>query len=102
MLARGLNCHYRQKNAFFGQKIFFQKVNFIQNLLRTQNTVFHWVKNNFMLSNPKLVFFTRFYLIIKKTLLFPRVHDGQGAPQAGPVGEGQDGGQLGGVQRPVP
>ena len=30
------------------------------------------------------------------------MHDGQGAPQAGPVGEGQDGGQLGGVQRPVP
>ena len=59
------NYHFRQKNAFFGQKkAFFQKVYFIQNLSVTQNTVFHWVKNNFMLSHPKLVFVTRFYLLI--------------------------------------
>ena len=29
------------------------------------------------------------------------MHDGQGAPQAGPAGEGEEGEQLGGVQRPV-
>ena len=28
----------------------------------TQNTVFHWLKNNFLLSHQKLVFFTRFNL----------------------------------------
>ena len=30
----------------------------------TQNTVFHWLKNNFLLSHQKLVFFTRFNLPI--------------------------------------
>ena len=43
---------------------FFWKVHFIQNLSVTQNTVFQWVKNHLLLSNPKLVFFTRFYLAI--------------------------------------
>ena len=65
VLPRGSNCQFCQKNAFFGQKMsFFWKVHFIQNLSVTQNTVFQWVKNHFLLSNPKLVFFTRFYLNI--------------------------------------
>ena len=47
------------KNAFLGQKMtFFQKVHFIQKCSVTQNTVFQNVKNNFLLSQNKLVFFT--------------------------------------------
>ena len=30
----------------------------------TQNTVFQWIKNYFLLSNPKFVFFTEFNLVI--------------------------------------
>ena len=37
---------------------FFQKVHFIQKCSVTQNTVFQYVKNNFLLSQKKLVFFT--------------------------------------------
>ena len=62
-LQRGSNCHFCQKNAFFGQKMtFFQKVHFIQKCSVTQNTIFRCIKNNFLLSNPKLVFFTEFNL----------------------------------------
>ena len=40
-LGRGSNCHFFQKNAFFGQKkAFFQKVHFIQKCSVTQNTIF--------------------------------------------------------------
>ena len=55
--ARGANCHFCKKNAFFRQKMtFFQKVHFLQKWSVTQNTVFQWFKNNFLLSHPKLVF----------------------------------------------
>ena len=65
-LARGSNCHFCQKNAFFGQKkAFFQKVHFIQKCSVTQNTVFQYVKNNFLLSQKKLVFFTILNLHIR-------------------------------------
>ena len=37
---------------------FFQKVHFIQKCSVTQNTVFQYVKNIFLLSQKKLVFFT--------------------------------------------
>ena len=58
-LGRGSNCHFCQKNAFFGQKkAFFQKVHFIQKCSVTQNTVFQCVKNNFLLAQKKLIFFT--------------------------------------------
>ena len=61
----GSNCNFCQKNAFFGQKkAFFQKVHFIQKWSVTQNTVFQCIKKYFLLSHPKLVFFTRFYLSI--------------------------------------
>ena len=64
-LGRGSNCHFFQKNAFFGQKkAFFQKVHFIQKWSVTPNTIFEWVKNDFLFSNPKLVFFTEFNLFI--------------------------------------
>ena len=58
-----------KKNAFFGQKkAFFQKVHFIQKCSVTQNTIFQCIKNNFLLSNPKLVFFTEFNLHIKNLI----------------------------------
>ena len=64
-LSRWSNCHFSQKNAFFGQKkAFFQKVHFIQKCSVTQNTIFQCIKNNFLLSNPKLVFFSEFNLYI--------------------------------------
>ena len=57
--------HFSQKNAFFGQKkAFFQKVHFIQKCSVTQNTVFQCVKNNFLLSQKKLIFFTILNLYI--------------------------------------
>ena len=44
-LQRGSNCHFCQKNVFFGQKkVFFQKVHFIQKCSVTQNTVFPYVQ----------------------------------------------------------
>ena len=43
---------------------FFQKVHFIQICSVTQNTVFQYVKNIFLLSQKKLIFFTEFNLII--------------------------------------
>ena len=43
---------------------FFQKVHFIQKCSVTQNTVFQNVKNNFLLSQNKLVFFTILNLLI--------------------------------------
>ena len=62
-LQRGSNCHFCQKNAFFGQKMtFFQKDCFIEKWSVTQNTIFKCIKNNFLLSNPELVFFTEFNL----------------------------------------
>ena len=62
-LGRVSNCHFFQKNAFFGQKkAFFQKVHFIEKCSVTKNTIFQCIKNNFLLSNPKLVFFTEFNL----------------------------------------
>ena len=65
VLSRWRNCHFCQKNAFFGQKkAFFQKVHFIQKWSVTPNTIFEWVKNDFLFSNPKLVFFTEFNLFI--------------------------------------
>ena len=61
----GSNCHFCQKNAFFGQKkAFFQKVHFIQKCSVTLNTVFQYVQKNFFCSNPKLIFFTKFNLDI--------------------------------------
>ena len=64
-LCWGSNCHFCQKNAFFGQKkAFFQKVHFIQKCSVTQNTVFQCVKNNFLLSQKKLIFFTILNLIM--------------------------------------
>ena len=69
-LGRGSNCHFLQKNAFFGQKkAFFQKVHFIQKCSVTQNTVFQYVKNIFLLSQKKLVFFTILNLPISLHLL---------------------------------
>ena len=68
-LCWGSNCHFFQKNAFFGQKkAFFQKVHFIQKCSVTQNTVFQCVKNNFFLSQKKLIFFTILNLVITWTL----------------------------------
>ena len=62
-LGRVSNCHFFQKNAFFGQKkAFFQKVHFVQKCSVTQNTVFQCVKKFFFGSNPKLIFFTKFNL----------------------------------------
>ena len=62
-LQQGSNCHFFQKNAFFGQKkTFFQKVHFIQKCSVTQNTVFQCVPTKFFWSNPKLIFFTKFNL----------------------------------------
>ena len=62
-LQRGSNCHFCQKNAFFRQKLtFFQKDRFIEKWSVTQNTIFKCIKNNFLLSNPELVFFTEFNL----------------------------------------
>ena len=47
------------KNAFFRQKkTFFQKIHFIQKCSVIQNTVLQYVKNNFLLSQKKFVFFT--------------------------------------------
>ena len=64
-LRRGSKGHFCQKNAFFGQKMtFFQKVHFIQKCSVTQNTVFQYVKNIFLLSQKKLVFFTILNLLI--------------------------------------
>ena len=58
-LRRGSTGHFCQKNAFFGQKkAFFQNVHFIQICSVTQNTVFQCFKNNFFLSQEKLIFFT--------------------------------------------
>ena len=52
--ARGPNCHFCQKNPFFGQKMaFLWRVHFIQKWTVTQNTVFQWVKNNFLLALQK-------------------------------------------------
>ena len=71
VLGRGSNCHFFQKNAFFGQKkAFFEKVHFIQKCSVTQNTVFQCVKKNFFWSNPKLIFFTKFNLGILQCELF--------------------------------
>ena len=44
--------------------IFFQKVHFIQICSVTQNTVFQYVKNIFLLSQKKLIFFTELNLIM--------------------------------------
>ena len=74
--SRGSNCHFFQKNAFFGQKkAFFQKVHFIQKFSVTQNTVFQYVKNIFLLSQNKLVFFTILNLFIFFCNLPPSEHD---------------------------
>lgn len=68
-LGRGSNCHFCQKNAFFGQKkAFFQKVHFIQKCSVTQNTVFQYVKKIFFWSNPKLIFFTKFNLEMRDSV----------------------------------
>ena len=58
-----------QRDAFFGQKkAFFQKVHFIQKCSVTQNTVFQYVKNNFLLSQKKFVFFTILNLVMTNVL----------------------------------
>ena len=60
------NYHFCQKNVFFGQKkAFFQRFHFIQKWSVTPNTIFECIKNDFLLSNPKLVFLTEFNLYIK-------------------------------------
>ena len=65
LLSSRWNSHFSKKNAFFGQKkAFFQKVHFIQICSVTQNKVFQYVKNIFLLSKKKLIFFTEFNLII--------------------------------------
>ena len=66
-LQRGSNCHFCQKNAFFGQKMtFFQNDCFIEKWSVTQNTTFKCIKNIFLLSNQELVFFTEFNLSMTK------------------------------------
>ena len=50
---------------------FFQKVHFIQKCSVTQNTVFQYVKNVFLLSQKKLVFFTILNLSIVQAFLEP-------------------------------
>ena len=66
--------HFSQKNAFFGQKkAFFQKVHFIQIWSVTPNTIFECIKNEFLLSNPKLVFLTEFNLLIRHNCLRHRM-----------------------------
>ena len=63
LLSSRWNSHFSKKNAFFGQKkAFFQKVHFIQIWSVTPNTIFECIKNDFLLYNPKLVFFTEFNL----------------------------------------
>ena len=70
LLSSRWKSHFSQKNAFFGQKkAFFQKVHFIQIWSVTPNTIFECIKNDFLLSNPKLVFLTEFNLIIPFNLL---------------------------------
>ena len=65
LLSSRWKSHFSQKNAFFGQKkAFFQKVLFIQIWSVTPNIIFECIKNDFLLSNPKLVFFTEFNLPI--------------------------------------
>ena len=60
---------FLSKNAFFGQKkAYFQKVHFMQKCSVTQNTVFQCVKNSFLLSQKKLIFFTILNLHIKQDL----------------------------------
>ena len=67
----GSNCHFCQKNAFFGQKkAIFQKVHFIQKWSVTPNTIFGCVKNDFLLYNPKLVFFTELNLSISNCSVY--------------------------------
>ena len=57
-LSRWSNCHFSQKNAFFGQKkAFFQKVHFIQKCSVTQNTVFQYVKKKIFLIQSKVNIF---------------------------------------------
>ena len=74
-LARGSNCNFCQKNAFFGQqKAFFQKVHFIQKCSVTQHKVFQYVKKIFFWSNPKFKFFTKFNLNIKDYIKSYRHH----------------------------
>ena len=73
-LRRGSTGHFCQKNAFFGQKkAFFQKVHFIQICSVTQNTVFQCFKNNFFLSQEKLIFFTILNLTMIKTTIYSTV-----------------------------
>ena len=56
-LRRGSKGHFCQKNAFFRQKkAFFQKDHFTEKWSVTQNTILQCIKNNFLLSNLKLVF----------------------------------------------
>ena len=50
---------------------FFQKVHFIQKCSVTQNTVFQYVKNIFLLSQKKLIFFTELNLSISISILYP-------------------------------
>ena len=73
-LRRGSNCNFCPKNAFFGQKkAFFQKVHFMQKSSVIQNTVLQYVKNNFLLPQKKLVFFTILNLhmcIVVSTIVF--------------------------------
>ena len=45
---------------FLGRKAIFHKVHFIQKWSVTPNKIFGCVKNDFLLYNPKLVFFTEF------------------------------------------
>ena len=47
---------------------FFQKVHFIQKCSVTQNTVFQHVKNIFLLSQKKLIFFTELNLMIMNVM----------------------------------
>ena len=65
LLSSRWKSHFSPKKPFFGQKeAFFQKVHFIQIWSVTPNTIFECIKNDFLLYNLKLVFFTEFNLMI--------------------------------------
>ena len=51
-------CIFRAENGIFLKSSFYTKWSV------TQNTIFHWVKNIWLLPHSKLVFFTRFNLDI--------------------------------------
>ena len=56
-LGKGANCHFSQKNAFFGQKkAFFQKVHFIQNVQWPKIQFFGMSKKDFVIQSKVSIF----------------------------------------------